>query len=99
MNAVAAKAFFFGNGKLAALHAAKKAQPQLDVAIFVDWHRAQRGLIGKAKSAGNAALPADWRPGGEAIIPPSIPNEKAKDLFPQGWEEVRPYLRKVKLSA
>jgi alkyl hydroperoxide reductase subunit AhpC len=40
------------------------------------------------------ALPADWRPGGEAIIPPSIPN-----LFPQGWEELRPYLRKVKLSA
>jgi Peroxiredoxin len=45
------------------------------------------------------ALPADWRPGGEAIIPPSIPNELAKDLFPQGWEELRPYLRKVKLSA
>ena len=49
--------------------------------------------------ANKVALPADWRPGGEAIIPPSIPNEKAKDLFPQGWEEVRPYLRKVKLSA
>ena len=45
-----------GREVLAALHAAKKAQPQLDVAIFVDWHRAQRGLIGKAKSAGNAAL-------------------------------------------
>lgn len=45
------------------------------------------------------ALPADWRPGGEAFIPPSIPNELAKDLFPQGWEELRPYLRKVKLSA
>ena len=49
--------------------------------------------------ANKVALPADWRPGSEAIIPPSIPNEKAKDLFPQGWEEVRPYLRKVKLSA
>ncbi|MCA0908647.1 peroxiredoxin [Ruegeria marisrubri] len=44
------------------------------------------------------ALPADWVPGGEAIIPPSIPNEKPKELFPQGWEEIRPYLRKVKLA-
>ncbi|MGV6803162.1 MAG: peroxiredoxin [Ruegeria sp.] len=44
------------------------------------------------------ALPADWVPGGAAIIPPSIPNEKAKELFPQGWEEIRPYLRKVKLA-
>jgi len=44
------------------------------------------------------ALPADWRPGGDAIIPPSIANEQAKDLFPQGWDEIRPYLRKVKLN-
>lgn len=44
------------------------------------------------------ALPADWQPGGEAIIPPSIPDEKAKELFPQGWEAIRPYLRMVKLS-
>ena len=45
-----------GREVLAALHAAKQAQPQLDIAVFVDWHRAQRGLIGKAKSEGNAAL-------------------------------------------
>lgn len=45
------------------------------------------------------ALPADWRPGDYAIIPPSIPNDQAKTLFPQGWEELRPYLRKVKLNA
>ena len=45
------------------------------------------------------ALPADWRPGGDAIIPPSIANEQAKDLFPQGWDEIRPYLRKVKLNS
>ena len=48
--------------------------------------------------ARNVALPADWRPGDDAIIPPSIPNDQAKELFPQGWEEVRPYLRKVKLK-
>ena len=45
-----------GREVLAALYAAKQARPQLEIAVFVDWHRAQRGLIGKAKSAGNAAL-------------------------------------------
>ena len=45
-----------GREVLAALYAAKKAQPQLEIAVFVDWHRAQRGLIGKTKSAGNSAL-------------------------------------------
>lgn len=45
-----------GREILAALYAARAARPQLEIAVFVDWHRAQRGLIGKAKSAGNAAL-------------------------------------------
>lgn len=39
------------------------------------------------------ATPADWRPGDKVIIPPSITNEAAKDIFPQGWDEIRPYLR------
>ena len=39
------------------------------------------------------ATPANWRPGDTVIIPPSIPNDEAADIFPQGWEEVRPYLR------
>ena len=45
-----------GREVLTALHAAKQANPTLDIAVFVDWHRAQRGLIGKAKSDGNAAM-------------------------------------------
>ena len=45
-----------GREVLSALYAAKKAQPQLEISVFVDWHRAQRGLIGKVKSEGNAAL-------------------------------------------
>ncbi|WEX12117.1 peroxiredoxin [Chelativorans sp. AA-79] len=53
----------------------------------------------KTGDAMGVALPADWRPGDYAIIPPSIPNDQAKGLFPQGWEELRPYLRKVKLNA
>ena len=39
------------------------------------------------------ATPADWRPGGEVIIPPSIDDVAAKGLFPQGWTTHRPYLR------
>lgn len=43
--------------------------------------------------AHKVATPADWRPGERVIIPPSINNEEASKLFPQGWEEIRSYLR------
>lgn len=43
--------------------------------------------------AKTVATPADWRPGGKVIIPTSVSNEEAKGIFPQGWEEIRPYLR------
>ena len=39
------------------------------------------------------ATPVNWRPGGKAIIPPSISDEQAKALFPQGWKTVKPDLR------
>ena len=45
-----------GRSVLQALYDAKQANPELDVKVLVDWHRAQRGLIGAAKSDGNAAL-------------------------------------------
>ncbi len=51
--------------------------------------------LGDAKKI---ATPADWRPGDTVLIPPSISNDDAKDLFPQGWEEVRTYLRLTKVS-
>jgi CDP-diacylglycerol---serine O-phosphatidyltransferase len=44
-----------GQEILDALQAAKDANPRLDVQVLVDWHRAQRGLIGAGKQAGNAA--------------------------------------------
>ena len=47
----------------------------------------------QTSDAHKIATPADWLPGGKVIIPPSISNEAAKELFPQGWDEVRPYLR------
>lgn len=45
-----------GQEILQALYQAKQQRPVLDIVILVDWHRAQRGLIGAAKSLGNAAL-------------------------------------------
>jgi len=44
------------------------------------------------------ATPADWRKGDDVIIPPSISNEEAKKMFPQGWDEIRSYLRLTKLK-
>ncbi|WP_085311190.1 peroxiredoxin [Planktotalea arctica] len=43
------------------------------------------------------ATPADWVPGSKVIIPTSITDSQAKDLFPQGWTEVRRYLRTTTL--
>jgi peroxiredoxin (alkyl hydroperoxide reductase subunit C) len=43
------------------------------------------------------ATPADWVPGQEVIIPPSVSDADAKVAFPQGFETLRPYLRKVKI--
>ncbi len=45
-----------GREILDALHEASNANPSLEVRVFVDYHRAQRGLIGAEKSEGNAGL-------------------------------------------
>lgn len=45
-----------GREVLTELFEAKKRNPELDVTVCVDWHRAQRGLIGADHSEGNAAL-------------------------------------------
>lgn len=42
------------------------------------------------------ATPVNWNQGDDVIIVPSLSNEAAKDLFPQGWDEKKPYLRLVK---
>ena len=42
------------------------------------------------------ATPGNWKQGEDVIILPSVDNDKAKELFPAGWNTVRPYLRKVK---
>ncbi|WNC72750.1 CDP-diacylglycerol--serine O-phosphatidyltransferase [Thalassotalea psychrophila] len=48
-----------GREVLHALFAAKQKNPDLDVCVFVDFHRAQRGLIGAEKSLGNRQLYLD----------------------------------------
>ena len=45
-----------GRSILSALYAAKRARPQLEINVLVDWHRAQRGRIGAAAATTNA----DW---------------------------------------
>lgn len=42
------------------------------------------------------ATPANWKQGEDVIIVPAVNNEAAQELFPDGWETVKPYLRKVK---
>ncbi|HYD45862.1 MAG TPA: peroxiredoxin, partial [Phenylobacterium sp.] len=39
---------------------------------------------------------ANWKQGEDVIIVPSVDNETAKKLFPEGWTEHRPYLRTVR---
>lgn len=42
------------------------------------------------------ATPVNWNQGDDVIIVPSLSNEDAKPLFPEGWTEHKPYLRTVK---
>ena len=42
------------------------------------------------------ATPANWADGDDVIIVPAVSNEEAKEKFPQGWNEIKPYLRVVK---
>ena len=42
------------------------------------------------------ATPVNWNDGDDVIIVPSLSNEDAQKLFPEGWDEKKPYLRMVK---
>jgi alkyl hydroperoxide reductase subunit AhpC len=44
------------------------------------------------------ATPVNWQPGQPVIIVPSLSNDDAKARFPQGWKELKPYLRVVQLA-
>jgi thioredoxin-dependent peroxiredoxin len=41
------------------------------------------------------ATPAQWQPGDDVIISGSVSNDQAREIYPDGWEEPRPYIRIV----
>ena len=45
------------------------------------------------------ATPADWQQGEDVIIVPSVDDEAARALFPDGWQAPLPYLRTVRQPA
>ena len=42
------------------------------------------------------ATPVNWVDGDDVIIVPTVSDEEAKGLFPEGWKTIKPYLRTVK---
>ena len=41
------------------------------------------------------STPAQWQPGENVIISGTVSNEQARERYPDGWEEPRPYIRIV----
>ena len=41
------------------------------------------------------ATPANWKQGEDVIISGSVSNEQAKERYPDGWDEPKPYIRIV----
>jgi alkyl hydroperoxide reductase subunit AhpC len=41
------------------------------------------------------ATPVNWQQGDDVVIGGSVSNEEAKEIYPDGWKEPRPYLRIV----
>ena len=41
------------------------------------------------------ATPVNWQKGEKVIIAGSVSNDEAKEKYPDGWEEPRPYIRLV----
>ena len=42
------------------------------------------------------ATPSDWKQGQDVIIVPSVSDDDAKSMFPDGWKTHKPYLRTTK---
>lgn len=46
-------------------------------------------------AAHKVATPVNWQQGDDVIILPSVPDEEARQAYPDGWKAPRPYLRIV----
>ncbi|MGR8978812.1 MAG: peroxiredoxin [Gammaproteobacteria bacterium] len=42
------------------------------------------------------ATPVNWQNGDDVIIVPSVSDDEAKKMFPEGWKTLKPYLRLVR---
>ena len=42
------------------------------------------------------ATPVNWAQGEDVIIAPSVSDEEAEKIYPDGWQTIKQYLRKVK---
>ena len=42
------------------------------------------------------ATPVNWQQGEDVIIVPAVSDEQAKTIYLDGWDTIKPYLRKVK---
>ncbi|HEX8776545.1 MAG TPA: CDP-diacylglycerol--serine O-phosphatidyltransferase [Rhodanobacter sp.] len=78
-----------GREVLAALYAARARHPELRITLYVDWHRARRGLIGQAHSEGNAGMYREFaRRLGEGVEIRGVPvqgRELLGVLHLKGW--------------
>jgi alkyl hydroperoxide reductase subunit AhpC len=50
-------------------------------------------------AAHRVATPVNWRQGDKVIIAGSVSNDEARELWPEGWEEPKPYIRIVEQPA
>jgi alkyl hydroperoxide reductase subunit AhpC len=41
------------------------------------------------------STPVNWQHGDKVIIAGSVSNDEARELWPDGWEEPKPYIRIV----
>jgi thioredoxin-dependent peroxiredoxin len=46
-------------------------------------------------ASNKVATPVNWKPGEDVIIAGSVNNDQAKEIYPDGWEEPKPYIRIV----
>lgn len=47
-------------------------------------------------SVHKVATPVNWKVGEDVIIVPSVSDEEAKKIFPEGFKKIKPYLRTTK---